>query len=105
MLITGKPVMEYVPLQRNDEVITTQYPMGTIERLGLLKMDFLGLRTLTVIRDTLDMIRETGRDMKPEDIPLDDPSVYEMISRGDTEGVFQMEGAGMTGFQIGRAHV
>ena len=98
VLITGKPVMEYVPLQRNDEVITTQYPMGTIERLGLLKMDFLGLRTLTVIRDTLDMMREAGRDMAPEDIPLDDPSVYEMISRGDTEGVFQMEGAGMTGF-------
>ena len=98
VLITGKPVMEYVPLQRNDEVITTQYPMGTIERLGLLKMDFLGLRTLTVIRDTLDMMRETGTDMAPEDIPLDDPSVYEMISRGDTEGVFQMEGAGMTGF-------
>ena len=98
VLITGKPVMEYVPLQRNDEVITTQYPMGTIERLGLLKMDFLGLRTLTVIRDTLDMMREIGRDMKPEDIPLDDDSVYEMISRGDTEGVFQMEGAGMTGF-------
>ena len=98
VLITGKPVMEYVPLQRNDEVITTQYPMGTIERLGLLKMDFLGLRTLTVIRDTLDMMREVGRDMTPEDIPLDDPTVYEMISRGDTEGVFQMEGAGMTGF-------
>ena len=98
VLITGKPVMEYVPLQRNEEVITTQYPMGTIERLGLLKMDFLGLRTLTVIRDTLDMMREAGTDMKPEDIPLDDPSVYEMISKGDTEGVFQMEGAGMTGF-------
>jgi len=98
VLITGKPVMEYVPLQRNDEVITTQYPMGTIERLGLLKMDFLGLRTLTVIRDTLDMMREAGKDMTPEEIPLDDPSVYEMISRGDTEGVFQMEGAGMTGF-------
>jgi len=98
VLITGKPVMEYVPLQRNDEVITTQYPMGTIERLGLLKMDFLGLRTLTVIRDTLDMMREVGKDMTPEDIPLDDPTVYEMISRGDTEGVFQMEGAGMTGF-------
>ena len=98
VLITGKPVVEFVPLQRNDEVITTQYPMGTIERLGLLKMDFLGLRTLTVIRDTLDMMRETGVDMKPEDIPLDDPEVYEMISRGDTDGVFQMEGAGMTGF-------
>ncbi len=98
VLITGKPVVEYVPLQRNDEVITTQYPMGTIERLGLLKMDFLGLRTLTVIRDTLDMIRETGVHITPEQIPLDDPKVYEMISRGDTDGVFQMEGAGMTGF-------
>ena len=98
VLITGQPVIELVPLQRNDEVITTQYPMGTIERLGLLKMDFLGLRTLTVIRDTLDMMRETGVEMTPEAIPLDDPSVYEMISRGDTEGVFQMEGAGMTGF-------
>ncbi|HJH78086.1 MAG TPA: DNA polymerase III subunit alpha [Clostridiales bacterium] len=98
VLITGKPVMEYVPLQRNDEVITTQYPMGTIERLGLLKMDFLGLRTLTVIRDTLDMLREQGIDMKPEDIPRDDPAVYEMISAGDTDGVFQLEGGGMRTF-------
>ena len=97
-LITGKPGMEYVPLQRNDEVITTQYPMGTIERLGLLKMDFLGLRTLTVIRDTLDMLREQGIDMKPEDIPRDDPAVYEMISAGDTDGVFQLEGGGMRTF-------
>ena len=98
VLITGKPVMEYVPLQRNDEVITTQYPMGTIERLGLLKMDFLGLRTLTVIRDTLDMLREQGINMKPEDIPRDDPAVYEMISAGDTDGVFQLEGGGMRTF-------
>ena len=98
VLITGKPVMEYVPLQRNDEVITTQYPMGTIERLGLLKMDFLGLRTLTVIRDTLDMLREQGINMKPEDIPRDDPAVYEMISAGDTDGVFQLEGGGMRMF-------
>ena len=98
VLITGKPVIEYVPLQRNDEVITTQYPMGTIEQLGLLKMDFLGLRTLTVIRDTLDMMRDAGVDMKPEDIPMDDPAVYEMISAGDTDGVFQMEGTGMTSF-------
>ncbi len=98
VLITGKPVTEYVPLQRNDEVITTQYPMGTIERLGLLKMDFLGLRTLTVIRDTLDMLRTQGVDMKPEDIPRDDPAVYEMISNGDTDGVFQLEGNGMRSF-------
>ena len=65
VLITGKPVVEFVPLQRNDEVITTQYPMGTIEHLGLLKMDFLGLRTLTVIRDTLDMMREAPARWNP----------------------------------------
>ncbi len=98
VLITGKPVVEFVPLQRNDEVITTQYPMGTIEQLGLLKMDFLGLRTLTVIRDTLDMMRDTGIDMKPEDIPMDDQAVYDMISAGDTDGVFQLEGGGMRTF-------
>ncbi len=98
VLITGKPVVEFVPLQRNDEVITTQYPMGTIEQLGLLKMDFLGLRTLTVIRDALDMMRDLGVDMKPEDIPMDDDAVYEMISAGDTDGVFQLEGGGMRTF-------
>ena len=95
VLITAKPVTEYVPLQTNDNVITTQYPMGTLERLGLLKMDFLGLRTLTVIRDTLDMMRQEGVDMKPEDIPTDDPTVYRMISSGDTDGVFQLESGGM----------
>ena len=98
VLITGKPVVEFVPLQRNDEVITTQYPMGTIEQLGLLKMDFLGLRTLTVIRDALDMMRDLGVDMHPEDIPMDDDAVYEMISAGDTDGVFQLEGSGMRTF-------
>ena len=98
VLITGKPVVEFVPLQRNDEVITTQYPMGTIEQLGLLKMDFLGLRTLTVIRDALDMMRDLGVDMHPEDIPMDDDAVYEMISAGDTDGVFQLEGSGMRAF-------
>ena len=98
VLITGEPVLHYVPLQKNDEVITTQYPMGTIERLGLLKMDFLGLRTLTVIRDTLDMMRALGVDMKPEDIPMDDKAVYDMISAGDTDGVFQLEGSGMRSF-------
>ncbi len=98
VLITGRPVVEFVPLQRNDDVITTQYPMGTIEQLGLLKMDFLGLRTLTVIRDALDMMRDLGVDMKPEDIPMDDGAVYDMISAGDTDGVFQLEGGGMRTF-------
>ncbi|MEA5013482.1 MAG: DNA polymerase III subunit alpha [Candidatus Limiplasma sp.] len=95
VLITARPVTEYVPLQLNDEVITTQYTMGTLEKLGLLKMDFLGLRTLTVIRDTLDALAEEGIQLKEEDIPLDDPQVYEMISAGDTDGVFQLESSGM----------
>lgn len=98
VLITDKPVTEYVPLQRNDEVVTTQFPMGTIERLGLLKMDFLGLRTLTVIRDALDLMREAGVAMRAEDIPLDDKAVYDMISEGETDGVFQLESGGMRSF-------
>ena len=95
VLITAKPVTEYVPLQVNDEVITTQYTMGTLERLGLLKMDFLGLRTLTVIRDTLDLLQENGIHLTEEKIPLDDAAVYTMISHGDTDGVFQLESSGM----------
>ncbi len=98
VLITARPAMEYVPLQTNDDVITTQYPMGTLERLGLLKMDFLGLRTLTVIRDTLDELRKSGLSLSPEDIPMDDPGVYRMISAGDTDGVFQLESGGMRQF-------
>ena len=98
VLITGEPAVRFVPLQTNDEVVTTQFPMGIIEKLGLLKMDFLGLRTLTVIRDTLDLIRAQGTDLKPERIPLDDPNIYHMISQGDTDGVFQLEGGGMRTF-------
>ena len=99
VLITSRPVHEYVPLQTNDEVITTQFPMGTLEKMGLLKMDFLGLRTLTVIGDTLRMVREGGGpDMTPDDIPMDDDGVYQMISNGDTDGVFQLEGGGMRNF-------
>ncbi len=98
VLITKEPVLHYVPLQKNDDVITTQFPMGDIEKLGLLKVDFLGLRTLTVIRDTLDLIARQGVVMKPEDIPMDDPLVYDMISSGDTDGVFQLEGTGMRSF-------
>ena len=98
VLITGEPAVNFVPLQTNDDVITTQFPMGIIEKLGLLKMDFLGLRTLTVIRDTLDLMRSQGTDMRPSDIPLHDPEIYAMISRGDTDGVFQLEGGGMRSF-------
>ena len=98
VLITGEPAVHFVPLQTNEDVITTQFPMGIIGKLGLLKMDFLGLRTLTVIRDTLDLMRSQGVDMKPERIPMDDPAIYRMISQGDTDGVFQLEGGGMRTF-------
>ena len=98
VLITREKATHYVPLQKNDDVITTQYPRGIIEKLGLLKMDFLGLRTLTVIRDTLDMLQKRGIHLKPEDIPMDDAGVFDMICAGDTDGVFQLEGGGMRTF-------
>ena len=98
VLSTGEPAVHFVPLQTNEDVVTTQFPMGIIGKLGLLKMDFLGLRTLTVIRDTLDLMRSQGVNMKPEDIPMDDPAIYQMISQGDTDGVFQLEGGGMRTF-------
>ena len=98
VVICDKSVDEYVPLQKNDDVITTQFPMGTIERLGLLKMDFLGLRNLTVIKDTVGLIRSGGVDFDIEKISYDSPEVYKMISRGETEGVFQLESSGMKSF-------
>ncbi|MGI6173562.1 MAG: DNA polymerase III subunit alpha [Christensenellales bacterium] len=99
VLITASPVSDYVPLQTNDDVVTTQFPMGTLEALQLLKMDFLGLRTLNVIGDTLAMVAEGGGEaLTPEEIPLEDEAVYKMISEGDTDGVFQLEGGGMRQF-------
>ena len=99
VVISKKAVTEYVPLQMNEDVITTQFTMGTLEELGLLKMDFLGLRTLTVIRDTLELIKERGIEAPDMDsISYDDPNVYRMISQGETYGVFQLESGGMTQF-------
>lgn len=97
VLISSKPVTDIVPIQKNDEVVTTQYTMTTLEQLGLLKMDFLGLRTLTVIRDTLSLINDTNLQSE-ENIPLNDSKVYKMISNGDTLGVFQLESGGMRVF-------
>ncbi len=98
VVISGKSVDEYVPLQKNDDVITTQFPMGTLERLGLLKMDFLGLRNLTVIKDTVELAALQGIEINMEKLDFDRPEVYAMISRGETEGVFQLESAGMKSF-------
>lgn len=99
VVIAKEPVTNYVPLQMNEDVITTQFPMTTLEELGLLKMDFLGLRTLTVIRDTLNLIREQGMEVPDlSKINYNDSNVYNMISEGETYGVFQLESAGMTQF-------
>ena len=99
VLITADPVVEYCPLQTNDDVITTQFPMTTVEALGLLKMDFLGLRTLNVIMDTIEMVRAGGGEVcDSDDIPMDDDGVYKMISDGETDGVFQLESTGMRNF-------
>ena len=95
VVITADPVDTYVPLSVNDEAIVTQFPMGTLEELGLLKFDFLGLRNLTVIQDSEDMIREFKPDFSIDKIPLDDKNIYNMLSKGQTEGVFQFESAGM----------
>ena len=99
VVISKDPVVEYVPLNKNGEVVTTQFPMGTIEELGLLKMDFLGLRTLTVIQDAVDLVEmNTGKKIDIHNIDFEDPDVYKMIASGDTDGVFQLEGSGMTSF-------
>ena len=90
VVITRDPVSTYVPLATNDGLVVTQYIMTTLEELGLLKMDFLGLRTLTVISDAS---REAGIDINK--IPTDDQNVYKLFSRGQTEGIFQFESSGM----------
>ena len=99
VLITGDETMKFVPLCTNDGNVVTEYTMNTLEELGLLKMDFLGLRTLTVIQDTLDNIYQTeGIRLDMDNVSMDDPEVYQMISAGKTDGVFQLESAGMTQF-------
>jgi len=99
VVIADKPVSEYVPLNTNDGLVTTQYPMGTVEELGLLKMDFLGLRTLTVIRLAAEEVKRSKNiDVDLYNWDYNDPKIYEMISQGKTSGVFQIESAGMTSF-------
>jgi len=99
VVISKNPVDEYVPLYKHQESITTQFTMTTLEELGLLKMDFLGLRTLTVIRDALDLIEKNhNRKIDFSKMDYDDPKVYELLSSGNTAGVFQLESAGMKSF-------
>ena len=96
VVISRVPIVEVAPLQKNDETITTQFAMSAVEKLGLLKMDFLGLRNLTVIQDALTLIRETtGKEIDFTGMVMEDQRVYEMIGEGDTDGVFQLESSGM----------
>ena len=101
VVITEKPVYEYVPLSTNDGNPVCQYQMTTLEELGLLKMDFLGLRNLTVLDDAVKLVQKTVPDFRIEDAPEDDKATYEMLAAGRTSGVFQLESTGMTGVCVG----
>ncbi|MBQ2695707.1 MAG: DNA polymerase III subunit alpha [Clostridia bacterium] len=99
VVISRDVITDHIPIQKNDDVITTQFPMGNIEELGFLKMDFLGLRNLSIIDEALSIIETTGKERPDmEHIPMNEPGVYAMLSRGETEGVFQLESAGMKQF-------
>ncbi|MEG2811197.1 MAG: DNA polymerase III subunit alpha, partial [Clostridium sp.] len=99
VVISKENLTDHVPVAKNDNTIVTQFPMGTLEELGLLKMDFLGLRTLTVLRDAVDLIKvNQGVEIDLDNIDYEDKNVYEMISQGYTEGIFQLESKGMTNF-------
>lgn len=99
VVIASEPLVNYVPLYKNEDCIVTQFTMGALEELGLLKMDFLGLRTLTVIRDALELIEKNqGIKVDINKIDTDDKKVYKMIGEGRTTGVFQLESPGMTSF-------
>ncbi len=97
VVIADAPVTEYCPLRgERDGTITTQYEMGSVEDVGLVKMDFLGLRTLTIIQKTIEMVRRNhGVEIDPLKIPLDDEATFELLGRGDTMAVFQLESDGM----------
>lgn len=100
VVITSEPIVNYVPLQLNNEnFITTQFTKDTVENLGLLKMDFLGLRNLTVIGNAVELIKQTrGEELDMDNIDYSAKEVYELISSGNTDGVFQLESAGMQSF-------
>lgn len=97
VVISPAPLTDYTPLYRNpgDGSVMTQFDMGSIEKIGLLKFDFLGLKTLTVINETLKYIRNNGKELSFRDIPFDDRKTYELLSSGNTTGIFQLESSGM----------
>ncbi len=101
IVITDRPVSEFVPLAVNNGTTVTQYDMDTIAKLGVLKFDFLGLRYLTIMHDAESMVREEDPTFDLERVPLDDKATYDLISRGQTSGVFQLESGGMRQMLMG----
>jgi len=99
VVISADPLTEHVPLQRvvkDSDAVMTQYPMESLEKIGLLKMDFLGLANLTIVGNAIKLIKQTrGIDLDIRSIPLDDPKTFEMLGRGETTSIFQLEGSGM----------
>jgi DNA polymerase-3 subunit alpha len=96
VVISGEPLVNHVPLQKSEDGMVTQFPMGTLEELGLLKMDFLGLRTLTIMGEAVRLVKESlGIDIDLSNLPLEDEITYSLLSHGDTAGVFQLESSGM----------
>ncbi|MGD8509676.1 MAG: DNA polymerase III subunit alpha, partial [Syntrophobacterales bacterium] len=97
VVISDLPIVEYMPLYKGPKgEVVTQFPMKYVEKAGLIKFDFLGLRNLTVIDNAVKLIKENnGVELDMRDLPLDDPETYELLSRGDTTGVFQLESSGM----------
>jgi DNA polymerase-3 subunit alpha len=97
VVISPGPLTDYTPLYRNpgDETITTQFDMGSVEAMGLIKFDFLGLKTLTIIEKALDYIKAGGTEVSLEQIPLDDKPTFELLGEGHTTGIFQLESPGM----------
>jgi DNA polymerase III, alpha subunit len=97
VVIAAEPLDELVPLQRNnDGQVITQYFMEDVESMGLLKMDFLGLKNLTMIDKTVDLVQQySGVKVDPDDLPLNDAGTYALLARGDLEGIFQLESSGM----------
>ena len=99
IIISGKDITDIAPLAVNDETVAVQFAKTDVESIGLLKFDFLGLRTLTVLQDVKELVRQNhGVDIDLDRIPLDDPEVFKMIGRGETIGIFQLESRGMTSF-------
>ncbi|MFQ5735428.1 MAG: DNA polymerase III subunit alpha [Thermodesulfobacteriota bacterium] len=98
VVIANKPLVEYLPLYKSqkEDVVTTQYPMKDVEKIGLVKFDFLGLKTLTVIDKALKLIKKTrGESVELDNVPLDDPDSFNLVATGNTNGIFQLESSGL----------